>query len=185
MRRAVLVPRHLQPYGSPLAARTTTLPVQVQPGHTPTKGAPACPPQSDVPVAAGWGCDGAVSSKATPRCPEGTTLSAEGPGDPSGDDHSDPEALLCAADRPEEDRAPGLFKSPGQRTWRQPPATKEVSWRPAEAVPEEHAQLTPREARNQEEARSESGHALESMATPGMRGRRQKGEWVGNGVFVY
>ncbi|KAJ1083498.1 hypothetical protein NDU88_003657 [Pleurodeles waltl] len=118
-------------------------------------------------------CNGAISSDAALQCPGGTSPSAEGPREPSGDVHPDPEALLGAADGPEEDRAAGLFKSLSQRIWRQPPATEKGSWRPAEAIPEEQGKLTPREARNQEEASAESGHALESVATPGTGGRRQ------------
>ncbi|KAJ1198635.1 hypothetical protein NDU88_002474 [Pleurodeles waltl] len=86
----------------------------------------------------------------------------------------DPEALLGAAGRTEDDGASGLFKGPHHHTCWQPPATEEESQRPANAIQEEdHSQLKPREASNQEEASTEAGHALESMATPGTGAGRQ------------
>ncbi|KAJ1167027.1 hypothetical protein NDU88_007420 [Pleurodeles waltl] len=107
------------------------------------------------------------SAEDAPRHPVGTHQSAEGPGEPSGDGRPDPEALLSAAGITEDEGASWLFKGPQQHTWWQPPKQEDASRKPADSVREENrGQLKPREARNQEEAHAEAGHALESVATP-------------------
>ncbi|KAJ1198636.1 hypothetical protein NDU88_002475 [Pleurodeles waltl] len=109
------------------------------------------------PLSRGSECDGASSTEAAPRCPGGTPQSAGGPGDPSGDDHPDPEALLGAAGSTEDVGASVLFKGSHHHTCWQPPATEEGYRRPADSIQEEdRGQLTPQEARNQKEACAEA-----------------------------
>ncbi|KAJ1210099.1 hypothetical protein NDU88_005467 [Pleurodeles waltl] len=92
---------------------------------------------------------------------------AEGPGEPSDDEHPDTEAFLGASGRTEDVEPSGLFKDPHYHSREQPPKQEDVSRRPADSIQEEdRGQRKPQEARNQMEAHAEAGHALESLATP-------------------
>ncbi|KAJ1138468.1 hypothetical protein NDU88_004851 [Pleurodeles waltl] len=113
------------------------------------------------------GCDGASSFEAAPRYSWGTRPCAGGPGEPSNDEHADPEALLTRTGRTTDVRPSGLFKEPLRHSGRQRLEQDDVSWRPADAgKSEDRDQWETWTARNQEEACAEAGHALESMAIP-------------------
>ncbi|KAJ1178298.1 hypothetical protein NDU88_003545 [Pleurodeles waltl] len=103
----------------------------------------------------------------TSQCPRGTHPCADCPGVPVDDDRLDPEVLLGTADRMADVAPSGFLKKNTPSFQEGPPAQEDVSRRPADANKEEdHGQQKPRDARNQEGARAEAGHALESVATP-------------------
>ncbi|KAJ1155343.1 hypothetical protein NDU88_008073 [Pleurodeles waltl] len=88
----------------------------------------------------------------------------EGPGEPSRDCQPDPEALQDVSGDPEKRTlAAGLHKSHSQRMWEGPEA-EDGFRRSADAEPEECNQL--------KEDGAKSGHALESLATPGTESGR-------------
>ncbi|KAJ1131283.1 hypothetical protein NDU88_009621 [Pleurodeles waltl] len=101
-------------------------------------------------------------------CPGGTHPSPDGPGVPAADGRLDPEVLIGTDSRTAEVAPLGFLKNPHRHSRGERQAQEDLSRRPADAKEEEDCgQQTPWDARNQEGARAEGGHALESVATPG------------------
>ncbi|KAJ1154671.1 hypothetical protein NDU88_007414 [Pleurodeles waltl] len=78
-----------------------------------------------------------------------------------------PEALQAFPGRTGEEAAVGRFKVPHRHEWRHQPAREDTPGSPDDVQETDRCQMLTLGTRNQEEARAEAGHALESVATPG------------------